>query len=91
MTGTAERKLDAVELEIIKASLDGIVQERRDGHVLVAAVLQHQRRDTEQVPDVRNIAPFPRLVAVQVVRIHQRIVEAVTERVGEESGHAFDW
>ena len=53
--------------------LEGIVQERGNRLVFVAAVVQHQRADAEQVRHVRDGRPLAPIVRVQRRREHQRI------------------
>jgi hypothetical protein len=46
--------------------LGGIVQERRDGRILVAALFDDDQDDREEVDDVGDPCPFAHLGGVQV-------------------------
>src|SRR5205807_2550885 len=60
----AEPRPDLVQHRLASLILGGIVQERGDRLVLVAAVLDHERADAEQVTDIRDAAALADLRAV---------------------------
>jgi hypothetical protein len=57
-----------------------VVQQRGNGFLLAAAVLDHQRCDGEQVGNIRNVARFAALIAVQAEGMHQRFFETSGKR-----------
>ena len=59
--------------------LGRVVQERRDRLVLVTTVLDHERADTEQVPDVGDAASLSHLRAMSRRREPQCLLEALAE------------
>jgi hypothetical protein len=69
--------------------LDGVVQQRCNCSVLVAAPLEHGRCHGHEVRDVGNIVPLARLLAVEVFGEHQRFGEAVSQRHTASSMHDF--
>src|SRR5690606_12655850 len=55
--------------------LGGVVQEGGDRFVLAPAVVEHDRRDAEQVPDVGGAVALPLLTAVELVGVLEGVVE----------------
>src|SRR5580658_3593137 len=57
-----------------------IMQQRRDCFVFVAAVRQHNRRDAEQMPDIRTPGAPAQLPRMNARRIHQCATETRSQR-----------
>ena len=64
---------------LLAAVLDDIVQEAGDGLVFVAAVLEHQARDRQQVIQVGDPGPFPHLPGMGDSGIVDRIREPLAQ------------
>ena len=64
----AEAPLNPIEHRPSAAVLDGVVQDRGDRLGLVAAVLEHQAADDEQVRQVRDLGPDAALATVDLLR-----------------------
>ncbi len=81
---TSPQQPDAHRVEMARADataiLDGIVQQRADRLVLVAAVVQYQPGDDEQVRDVRDAGSLAQLIPVHVRRVQQCRFEPGCER-----------
>ena len=76
----AEELTDAPECPVAALVLDGVVQQRGDRLVLVAAVLEDERRDAHEVRDIRDLRALSTLAGVQFARERERTVEARAER-----------
>lgn len=59
--------------------LDRVVEQRSDRLVLVAAVLDHQGRDPEEVADVWGVGALAGLVAVRLESVGKGLLEPVAE------------
>jgi hypothetical protein len=79
---------DLVEHPLASLVLGGVVQERCDRLVLVAAVLDHERADPEQVADVGDAASLSHLRPMSGRREPQCLLEALAEddRAGALAG-----
>ena len=64
--------------------LDGVVQDARDRLVLVAAVLEHERRHREQVRDVRDPRALAALIGMEQRRPADRLGEPRRQHRGGE-------
>ena len=53
------------------------MQQRGDRFILRAAILDDDRRDGQQMTDVRNRRAFAGLIGVQLMRQHEGVFEAV--------------
>jgi hypothetical protein len=87
----AEAPADALQHRPPALVLHRVVQQRGDGRVLVAAVLDHERRHRQQVRDVRRGLALARLRRVGLEGEPQRVAEARAEDrgAGRSSGHAI--
>ena len=74
----AESSGDLVARDLPALIFDGVVQQRGDGLILVAAVLHHQRGHGQQVRQVRLARKLPPLIGMQR--------GGVGERFGESGG-----
>src|SRR5262245_22869450 len=74
----AEAGADIREALAAALVLGGIVQERPDGLVLVAAIVDHGRCHREEVPGVRNRRALADLAAMHVYGVGQGRLEAGT-------------
>ena len=85
----AELVADALEHRPPAAVLDRVVQQRADRLGLAPAHLEHERRDAEQVRDVRDRRALAQLPAVVLGGQQQRAVEALGQHrvVGVGLGH----
>ena len=52
--------------------LDGIVEERGDCLILIAAIFEHERGHAEQMRDIGQIRPLAPLPSVQVSRVRMK-------------------
>lgn len=77
--GDTLTKLGTNDVQGRQASLvfDGVVKQRGDGLVLVAAGLDDQGRDAQQVREVGDIGAFADLLAVQARRKQERGIESI--------------
>ena len=75
-----EDLLDHSEHGTAALVFDRIVQQRRNGHLLVAAVVEHDGGHAQQMRDVRNAALLAVLIAMDLRRKQQSVVEAGGER-----------
>lgn len=64
----AEAPLDSFKQRPSAAVLDRVVQHRGDRILLIAAVLEHQAANDEQVRQIRDLGPDPALATVDLVR-----------------------
>jgi hypothetical protein len=71
----AEAPADLVGLHLVRLVLEGVVQQRGDRLVLVAAVLEHDGGHADQVRDVGDLAALAELVLVQLGRPDQGVAE----------------
>ena len=55
--------------------LNGIVQQCRDGFVLVSAVFDYDRRDGEQMRNIRNARALPLLLSVELRSEHKGVLK----------------
>src|SRR5262245_52755556 len=60
--------------------LGGVVQQRGDRVFLGAAVVEHDRRDAEQVRDVRNASALSVLFRVNLARVAHRLIKSRCQR-----------
>jgi hypothetical protein len=67
-------------VDVRRGVLHGVVEQRTDGLVFRAAVVEHQRRHGQHVRDVGHRPAFARLIAVDLVREQQRRVESSRQR-----------
>ena len=58
----------STRLLFLPVVFDGIVEQSGDSFVLCPAVLEHKRRDTHQMREVRDGGPFPSICTVHGVR-----------------------
>ena len=58
---------------------NGIMQQRRDHFVFRAAVLDDDRRHREQMSDVGNHRAFAGLSRMELMRVHERLIETRRE------------
>ena len=70
---------DLLEARSVSAILQRVVQQGGDRLVLGTAVLQHQRRDAEQVRQIRHIAALSTLAGMDIGGVHKRVGEAAGE------------
>ena len=73
----AEALANLLEERRPAAILGRVVQDGRDGFVLVAPVVEHEARDRQQVAEVGNFGAFPPLIAVHAVSKGHRVVESL--------------
>lgn len=64
----AEALVNPLEQRPSAAVLDGVVQHRGDRLFLIAAVLEHQAANYEQVRQIRDLGPDPALATVNLLR-----------------------
>ena len=67
--------------------LDGVVQQRPDPLLLIAPVLQHDRRHAQQVGQEGDAAALPPLPAVDLAGVEQGFGELGAEGGAEVVGH----
>jgi hypothetical protein len=63
--------------------LDGVVEQRGNRLVLATAVLQHERRDPQQMGDVGHARALADLVGVRGGRVGHRLLEPWAEHGGK--------
>ena len=82
IAATRSPKRSRISSRVLGAALvlDGVVQQCRDGFVLVSAVLDHDRCDGEQVRDIGDVgAPSP-LLAVQLCGENKSVFKTAAHR-----------
>jgi hypothetical protein len=62
------------------------VQQRRDSHVFVAAVIEHNRGHAQQVRKIRNAALLAVLIAMHLRGKQKRMVESYGQRNKRRAG-----
>ena len=72
----AEARADLVGRHLVRLVFQRVVQQRADRLVLVAAVLEHDGRDPDEVRHIGDVAAFALLVLVQLRRPDQGLAEA---------------
>ena len=72
----AEVGADLLQRRRAALVFDRVVQQRGDGLVLGAPVVDHQARHRQQMADIRNVAALAHLVVVLALGIHQRLGES---------------
>ena len=76
----AELRADVAEARLATVVLGCVVEQRRDRLIFVSAALQHERRDRQQVGQVRDVGPLPEVAPVD----HPDVVDGPRVPLGEE-------
>jgi hypothetical protein len=89
----AEFLANFIEAREAALVLHRIVQQRGDGFVFTAAVLDHDSRDTEQMADIGLAFALAALVEMQFRRVAKRLHKSICEERlfddGLSAGHFF--
>jgi hypothetical protein len=79
--------MDLSEAGVAAAILDGVVKQRGNRLIFVAAILKNKRGHTEQMTEIRAGRPFAPLPPVQAMRVQKCPVEALPNGVRSRLPH----